>query len=62
MNPEYNEIILRNREIILKNRPHREPMSFERLKFLCWFTAGIIGEVLGFVLALVIVLCLAGVL
>jgi len=55
MNPEINEIILRNRQ-------PREPMSFERLKFLCWFIAGVIGEVLGFVLALVVVLCVAGVL
>ncbi len=24
-------------------------MPFERLKFLCYFTAGMVGEVLGFV-------------
>ncbi|MDE7015877.1 MAG: hypothetical protein K2P19_14580 [Kineothrix sp.] len=48
-------------EIILRNRPAREPMSFERLKFLCYFVAGIIAEVLGFGLALVIVLAMAGV-
>lgn len=46
-------------EIILRNKPNREPMSFERLKFLCYFVAGIIAEVLG--LAFVIVLCMAGV-
>lgn len=48
-------------EIILRNKPAREPMSFERLKFLCYFVAGIIAEVLGFGLALVIVLAMAGV-
>ncbi len=55
MNREINEIILRSREA-------REPMSFERLKFLCYFIAGLVGEVLGFVLILVVVLCVAGVL
>lgn len=48
-------------EIVLRNRPAKERMSFERLKFLCYFVAGIIAEVLGFGLALVIVLCMAGV-
>ncbi|MDE6749899.1 MAG: hypothetical protein K2K21_12685 [Lachnospiraceae bacterium] len=55
MNPDYNEIILRN-------RTNREPMSFERLKFLCYFAAGMVAEVLGFGLAFVIVLGMAGVL
>ncbi len=55
MSPEINEIILRSRQA-------REPMSFERLKFLCYFMAGMVAEVLGFCLALVIVLCMAGVL
>lgn len=36
-------------------------MSFERLKFLCYFVSGIIAEVLGFALAFVIVLAMAGV-
>lgn len=49
-------------EIILRNKRDREPMSFERLKFLCYFVAGIIAEVLGFGLALVVVLCVSGVL
>ena len=48
-------------EIILRNKPDREPMSFERLKFLCYFVAGIIAEVLGFGLAFVIVLAMDGV-
>lgn len=54
MNAEFNEIIL-------KNKQSREPMPFERLKFLCYFVAGIIAEVLGFGLALVVVLAMAGV-
>lgn len=55
MNPEINEVILRS-------KPNREPMDFERLKFLCYFAAGMVAEILGFALALVIVLCMAGVL
>lgn len=55
MNSEINEIIVRNKQA-------REPMSFERFKFLCWFIAGVIGEILGFALALVIALCMSGVL
>lgn len=49
-------------EIILRNKPSKEPMSFERLKFLCYFVAGMTAEVLGFVLLPVVVLCMAGVL
>lgn len=48
-------------EIVLRNKPARERMSFERLKFLCYFVAGIIAEVLGFALAIVIVMAMAGV-
>lgn len=55
MNNEINEIILRS-------NPGKEPMPFERLKFLCYFVAGMTAEVLGFILLLVIVLCMAGVL
>ena len=54
MNPEITEVIMRS-------NPNREPMSFERLKFLCYFAAGMVAEVLGFGLALVIVLAMAGV-
>ena len=54
MNPEINEIILRS-------KPNREPMGFERLKFLCYFAAGILGEVFGFVVVLIIVLAMSGV-
>lgn len=49
-------------KIILEHGKDREPMPFERLKFLCYFSTGITAEVLGFALALVIVLCMAGVL
>lgn len=49
-------------EIILRSgKKDREPMDFERLKFLCYFIAGIIAEVFGFCLALVIILAMAGV-
>lgn len=49
-------------EIILRSKQPHGSMPFERLKFLCWFAAGMVAEVLGFVLALVVVLCMAGVL
>ena len=49
-------------EVILRTKPNREPMDFERLKFLCYFIAGIIGEVFGFIFAVIVVLCMAGVL
>lgn len=42
-------------EIVLRNRPAREPMSFDRLKFLCYFAAGIIAEVLGFIAVYLII-------
>ncbi len=48
-------------EIILRNKEDKEPMPFERLKFLCYFVAGIIAEVLGFALGFLIVLAMAGV-
>lgn len=48
-------------EIVLRSQPDREPMPFERLKFLCYFAAGIIAEVFGFVVVLIIVLAMAGV-
>lgn len=47
-------------KITLESR--REPMPFERLRFICYFVAGMIAEVLGFILLLVTVLCMAGVL
>lgn len=55
MNNEINEIILRSRR-------NKEPIDFERLKFLCYFAAGMTAIVLGFVLLLVIILCMAHVL
>lgn len=42
-------------EIVLRNKPARERMSFERLKFLCYFVAGIIAEVLGFIAVYLII-------
>lgn len=50
-----NEIIVRND---VKNR---EPMSDERLQMLLNYAAGFIAEVLGFALAFVIILAMAGV-
>lgn len=49
-------------EIIIKGRSDRQPMSFDRLKFLCYFVAGMVAEVFGFVIFLVIVLGMVGVL
>lgn len=46
-------------EIVVRSKKEREPMSFERLKFLCYFTAGMVAEVLGFV-ALFMVIYFAG--
>ncbi|MDE5589047.1 MAG: hypothetical protein K2J60_07875 [Acetatifactor sp.] len=54
MNPEINEVILRS-------KPNREPMSDERLRMLLNYVAGIIAEILGFALAFVVVLAMAGV-
>lgn len=54
MNPDYNEIILRN-------RTNREPISDKRLEMLLNYAVGIIAEILGFGLAFVIVLGMAGV-
>ena len=48
-------------EIVLRSKPDREPMPLERLKFLCYFAAGMVAEVLGFTLAFVIILAMAGV-
>lgn len=36
-------------EVIVRSRRNKERMSFERLKFLCYFIAGLTAEVLGFV-------------
>lgn len=38
-----NEIIVRN------DVKDRERMDFERLKFLCYFTAGMVAMILGFI-------------
>lgn len=39
-------------EVILRSRRDKEPMSFGRLKFLCYFAAGMVAEVLGFVVVI----------
>ncbi len=49
-------------EVILRSKPNREPMDFERLKFLCYFIAGMVAEVFGLVIALLFILCAFGVL
>ncbi len=37
-------------EIILRSgKKDREPMSFERLKFVCYFVAGMTAMVMGFI-------------
>lgn len=37
-------------EIILRsNKKDREPMSFELFKFICYFAAGMVAMVLGFI-------------
>jgi len=37
-------------EIILRSgRNRREPMDFERFKFICYFAAGMVAMVLGFI-------------
>lgn len=51
----------RDEIIIRSGRRYREPMDFERLKFLCYFIAGMTAEILGMVILLVIVLAIAGV-
>ncbi len=37
-------------EIILRSgRRRREPMDFERLEFICYFVAGMVAMVMGFI-------------
>lgn len=36
-------------EIILRNANGREPMDFERLKFILYFIAGMTAMVMGFI-------------
>lgn len=36
-------------EIILRSCRNKEPMSFERFKFICYFAAGMVAMVLGFI-------------
>ncbi len=47
MNPD--EIIIRS------GRNRREPMDFERFKFICYFAAGMVAMVMGFVAVYMII-------
>lgn len=49
-------------EIRLRSKRDREPMTDARLHMLLNYAVGIIAEILGFALAFVVVLCMAGVL
>lgn len=49
-------------EIRLRSKRDKEPISDERLHMLLNYAVGIIAEILGFVLAFVIVLEMGGVL
>lgn len=42
-------------EIILRNKVKKEPMGFERMKFLCYFAAGMTAMILGFIAAYLII-------
>lgn len=43
-------------EIILRSgKKGREPMSFERLKFLCYFAAGMAAMIMGFIAVYMII-------
>lgn len=53
---EIEEVVLRS------GGSQREPISDKRLHMLLNYAVGIIAEILGFALAFVIVLCMAGVL
>ena len=47
-------------EIILRSgRRRREPMDFERLEFICYFVAGMVAMVMGF-LALYMIIYFMG--
>lgn len=49
-------------EVIIRRKLDREPMSFDRLQFICYFAAGLVAEVLGFISLIVLILCMSGVL
>ena len=46
-------------EVIIRGRVNREPMSFERLKFILYFVAGMTAMVMGFI-ALHMIIYFAG--
>lgn len=49
-------------EIIIKGKGDRQPMSFERLQFICYFIAGMVAEVFGLLIVILFMLCSFGVL
>lgn len=49
-------------EVIIRRKPDRKPMSFDRLQFICYFAAGFVAEILTFITLIVLILCMAGVL
>ena len=46
-------------KIILKSGNDREPMDFEKFKFICYFIAGLVALVMGFI-ALYMIIYFAG--
>ncbi len=42
-------------EIILRSGRNKEPMSFERFKFICYFVVGMVAMVLGFMALFMII-------
>lgn len=42
-------------EIILRSGRNKEPMSFERFKFICYFVAGMTAMVMGFIAVYIII-------
>lgn len=46
-------------KIIVKSGNDREPMDFEKFKFICYFIAGMVAMVMGFI-ALYMVIYFAG--
>lgn len=42
-------------EIVLRNRPAKEPMDFKRFQFICYFVAGMTAMVMAFIAAYMII-------
>lgn len=43
-------------EVILRSKPVREPMPFERLKYILGFVAGMTAMVLGFAVVIIFII------